>query len=158
MCTHVQKMQQSLNFLSHYTNLLFLLVHWFCLLYIFVSRHKCPHNQQGNVSIGNSQQPCAFSEYSQEYKTHPLERRQLIRPEAKPVSGDGVMDDKTTNRYLHFIFIIGIWRVLITDDDPSRFSSKNDHQISFLSYGTLFLMKCARYPTFPLILLLIYHF
>ncbi|ESN93707.1 hypothetical protein HELRODRAFT_180571 [Helobdella robusta] len=58
-------------------------------------RHKCPHNPNPTVISG----PCPFSEYTQEYKEHPLEARVNYKPQYQLKTNQGPMDDMTTHKF-----------------------------------------------------------
>lgn len=45
--------------------------------------------------------PCTFSEYSNKFVPHPMEMVKSCKPDEKPVTGQGPLDDTTTHRYLH---------------------------------------------------------
>jgi hypothetical protein len=66
---------------------------------IFVSRHKCQHNQRGNITYGTDA-PSTSSEYSKEYVQHQIERRQPYKPVQQTAAADGSLDDKTTHRFV----------------------------------------------------------
>lgn len=61
------------------------------------SRHKCQHNQRGNITYGTDA-PSTSSEYSKEYVQHQIERRQPYKPVQQTAAADGSLDDKTTHR------------------------------------------------------------
>lgn len=61
-------------------------------------RHVCPHIKAGSVRFGDDDQPCELSEYSKQFQTHTIERRQPYKPEVKSVSNQGEIDSNTTHK------------------------------------------------------------
>ena len=60
------------------------------------SHHKCPHRPWG-IS-GKGEQPCAVTEYKNEYRAHDQARRQPFKPDNDFKGTNIPLSDETTNK------------------------------------------------------------
>ena len=61
------------------------------------SRHRCPHKPHGDL-INRSSQPCALSEYTQQFKKYSAKPRESLKPPQKALTRDAKIESLTINR------------------------------------------------------------
>jgi hypothetical protein len=72
-------------------------------IHIFTRHHKCPHRPWG--IMGKGDQPCAVTEYKNEFRGHDIEVRKPFKPD-NAYLGTGVpLADETTHKQEKNLFL-----------------------------------------------------
>lgn len=62
----------------------------------FIRHHRCPHRPWG--ILGKGDQPCAVTEYKNEYKAYDATRTKPFKPDSEYKSSNIPLQDETTHK------------------------------------------------------------